>query len=136
LIAELRTVTAVGQITALITRDIAGGISLEHADALAGLLKELHAAGADDQVAALADRVATSTAFTTPWEAETLLQALHSVGAGPQAGLYAERLPAEGHYAIFLQHDPHPERLRFGREPDGKPAPPWNWDDIAAAHDA
>jgi hypothetical protein len=135
LISELRTVEATRQITTLINRDFVGGVSLNYADALAELLKELHTVGADNQVAALANRAVTETAFTNPREAETLLQALRSVDARPQAGLYAERLPAQGHFAIFLQHDHHPEkRLRFGREPDGRPAPPWGWDDIAAAH--
>lgn len=55
---------------------------------------------------------------------------LRSVGAGPQAVLFAERLSAAGHFAIFLQHDGHPERFRFDREPDGRPAPPWAWDDV------
>jgi glycerol uptake facilitator-like aquaporin len=130
LICELRAVGATGQVTTLIARDLVSGVSLDYAGPVVELLRELRAAGADDQVAALADRAAAHTAFTVPGEAQWLLQALRSVGAGPQAGLFAERLPAVGHFAIFLEYVGCPERFRFGREPDGRPAPPWAWDDM------
>jgi hypothetical protein len=45
-----------------------------------------------------------------------------------QAGTLADRLPAEGKFALFREQADHPMRYRFGREPDGSPAPSWGWD--------
>jgi hypothetical protein len=109
---------------------LADHVPLDYAGALAELLRELQAAGANDQVTALADRATAQTIFTIPSEPQTLLEALRSVGAIRQARLLTDRLPAEGHFATFLQQDNHPERFRFGREPDGCPAAPWGWDDV------
>lgn len=133
LICELRAVGATSQITTLTTRDFIGGVSLDYAGPIAELLRELHTAGVGDKVAALADRAAAHTAFTIPGEAQTLLHALRSVGAGPQAGLFAGLLPGAGHFTIFLRYDGYPEHFRFGREPDGRPARTWAWDDLVAS---
>jgi hypothetical protein len=39
-------------------------------------------------------------------------------------------LPAEGLFHLFREQANHQVLYRFGREPDGTPAPSWGWEDL------
>jgi hypothetical protein len=39
-------------------------------------------------------------------------------------------LPAEGLFDLFCEQANQQVPYRFGREPDGTPAPSWGWDDL------
>jgi hypothetical protein len=39
-------------------------------------------------------------------------------------------MPPEGMFGLFLNQPGHELQYRFGREPNGSPAPPWGWDDL------
>ena len=41
-----------------------------------------------------------------------------------------DRLPAEGMLAPLREQADHQTQYRFGREPDGSPTPPWDWNDL------
>jgi hypothetical protein len=58
------------------------------------------------------------------------MRALRRTGAETQAGKLVERLPAGGLFHLFCQEGDNRIRYRFGREPGGKPEPPWDWDDV------
>ena len=55
-----------------------------------------------------------------------LLSVLREAGAGELAA----RLPAAGMFRLFLEPEGRADQFRFGREPDGTPAAPWDWDDL------
>jgi hypothetical protein len=59
-----------------------------------------------------------------------LLSRLRAAGADEQAGALAARLPADGMFELFLEQEGRADQFRFGREPDGTPAAPWDWDDL------
>ncbi|MEU0250527.1 hypothetical protein ABZ192_40790 [Streptomyces sp. NPDC006235] len=59
-----------------------------------------------------------------------LLDALRDVGADEQVTALAERLPAAGHFGLFINHGGHREQFQFGREPDGSAASSWTWNDL------
>jgi hypothetical protein len=33
-------------------------------------------------------------------------------------------------FQLFLEQEGNQDRFRFGREADGSPAKPWNWEDL------
>lgn len=65
-----------------------------------------------------------------PTAAAHLLHALQNAGADEQASVLIGRLSAEGMFNVFCGLNDHRARYRFGREPDGSPAPSWTWDDL------
>jgi hypothetical protein len=87
-------------------------------------------AGARDQAAVLAARAAAHAALDTPDAVEHLLHTLREAGAADQAETLIGRLPAEGQFPLYCEKADARVRYRFGREPDGKPASPWSWDDL------
>jgi len=63
-----------------------------------------------------------------------LAQSLRAAGAVAQADHLLRRLVAAGHFTDFdsLDNGEGPGDFRWGREPDGTPTQPWNWDAIRA----
>ena len=55
-----------------------------------------------------------------------LLGSLREAGAEQQTA----RLPAAGMFGLFLEQEGRSDQFRFGREPDGTPAAPWDSDDL------
>ena len=64
------------------------------------------------------------------WMQDSRLRCVGQRGAGEQARVLVDRLPAAGHFDVFQQVAGHEVRYRFGREADGSPAPSWGWDDL------
>ncbi|WP_242890940.1 hypothetical protein [Actinomadura litoris] len=59
-----------------------------------------------------------------------LVRRLAKVGANDQAAALLQRLPAAGRFHTWKDLIVNPERFRFGREHDGTPAAPWDWNDL------
>ena len=104
---------------------------------VAALLKILLKAGAHDQIATLrrrdpAARVSLDDPRPSVWPPplKSLLESLQEAGAREQAAALAERLPGAGKFWLFRDQEDHRSRFRFGREPDGRPVKPWDWDDL------
>lgn len=57
-----------------------------------------------------------------------LLKALRHTPA--LADHLVERLPAAGLFGMYRYRRDDPEAFRYGREPDGRPSPPWGWGDL------
>ena len=125
------------QVTTLLDRDPAARVPLDDPGAVAALLKILLKAGAHDQVTTLlrrdpAARVSLDDPRPSGWPPplKSLLESLQEAGAHEQAAALAERLPGAGMFRLFRHQEDHRSRFRFGREPDGRPAEPWDWDDL------
>jgi hypothetical protein len=104
---------------------------------VAALLKILLEAGAHDQVTTLLRRdpaacVSLDNPRPSVWPPplKSLLEGLQEAGAREHAAALAERLPGAGMFYLFLDQEDHRSRFRFGRETDGRPAEPWDWDDL------
>jgi hypothetical protein len=65
-----------------------------------------------------------------PPSLKSLLESLQEAGAREQATALAERLSGAGKFDLFRQRQGHRDRFRFGREADGRPAEPWDWEDL------
>ena len=131
LLDSLREAGADRQAAALLDRDPATHAALDNAYGVARLLDSLREAGADRQAAALLDRdPATHAALDYPHGVARLLDSLQEAGADRQVTILIDRLPAGGLFGLFLEQGNHQTRYRFGREPDGNPALPWNWEDL------
>ena len=87
------------------------------------LLEARRDAGAEEQVAVLAGRLAAHASFDNPSAPVLLLEILRRVGTEEQFGAFVHRLPAEGRFDLFRQEADYYARYRFGRESDGSPAP-------------
>jgi hypothetical protein len=94
------------------------------------LLERLHEIGANEQESALAERAAVHTPVGDRYAVARLLESLRGIGAQKQAAVLAARLPAAGMFTSFLEQSGPGDRFRFGREADGTPADPWDWDDL------
>jgi hypothetical protein len=137
LLGVLWRTVAKEQVTTLLRRDPAAHVPLDNPDAVAALLKIFLKAGAHDQIAALlrrdpAARVSLDDPPVKVWPPplKSLLEGLQEAGAREQATALAERLPGAGLFDLFCQQQDRRDRFRFGRENDGKPAEPWDWDDL------
>jgi hypothetical protein len=117
-------------IAPLLERDPASAVEIRHPDSFHPLLHKLRAAGADEQLRSLAARIAESIPLDYPKGLDRLLDTLQSLGAGKEATKLVDRLPAAGLFAFYCYRVGGETRFRFGREPDGSPATPWNWDDL------
>ena len=126
----LRWAGAEEQVAALLARDPVPYVSLDNPGDVADLLGALQEAGAHEQAAALAARAAAHVALDNPGDVADLLGVLREVGAEDQFRTVIDRLPAEGHFGLFREQAGHQMPFRFGREPDGSPAPPWGWSDL------
>ena len=98
---------------------------------MADLLRTLREAGAHEQAAALLARdPAAHASLGDPYRVADRLGELREAGAGQQAAALAERLSAVGMFGLFLEQEGLADQFRFGQEPDGTPAAPWNWEDL------
>ncbi len=119
------------QVAALLARDPAAHAILDDPSAVAGLLVALRRVGAGDQVAALLARdPAAHAALDNSSAVARLLDALRNADAEGQVSTLRDRLPAEGLFNLFCEQINHRVLYRFGREPNGTPAPSWGWDDL------
>ncbi|HEU5156114.1 MAG TPA: hypothetical protein VFU43_03895 [Streptosporangiaceae bacterium] len=59
-----------------------------------------------------------------------LLKVLRNAGKPDQVAALMERLRVGGSFYEFLGIVDRPERFRFGRDPDGNAAQPWDWEDL------
>jgi hypothetical protein len=66
----------------------------------------------------------------SPGGVAALLGGLRAADAGEQAAAPAARRPAAGGFGLLLEQEGRADQFRFGREPDGTPAAPWDWDDL------
>jgi hypothetical protein len=129
LLRELRAAGALEQAAALAARAAAHAGLGDAGRGLPFLLMALQRAGALEQAAAMAARAAHAD-LGDPLAARMLLFSLRVAEAQEQATVLVERLPAAGLFQDFLEHGDNGDRFRFGREPDGRPAVPWGWDDL------
>jgi hypothetical protein len=125
------------QAATLLRRDPAAHVRIDDPSPVAALLKILLKAGAHDQIATLlrrdpAARVSLDDPSPRVWPPplKSLLESLQEAGAREQATELAERLPGAGKFDLFRQQQDRSDRFRFGRETDGRPAEPWDWDDL------
>ncbi len=125
------------QVTTLLRRDPAARVPLDDPSAVAALLKILLKAGAHDQITTLlrrdpAARVSLDDPRPSVWPSplRSLLECLQEAAAREQATALAARLPGAGMFYLFLGQEDRLSRFRFGREADGRPAEPWDWDDL------
>ena len=131
LLDGLRKAGAEQQAAALLARDPAAHVALDDPGGVGILLGKLRAAGAHQQAAALAARAAAYASLDKPAGGVIhLLDKLREASAHQQAAVLAGRLPAAGKFDLFLEQERRPDQFRFGREPDGTPAAPWDWDDL------
>jgi uncharacterized protein YidB (DUF937 family) len=110
----------------------AGQARLDDPQAVAGLLGEFRDAGAGDAVRALLARDPARQVSLQPGGKAgvgRLLTALRAAGAGDAARALAARAADAGMFDLDGDGAIH----RFGREPDGAPAPPWSWAEPGAA---
>ncbi|MFD0903304.1 hypothetical protein [Actinomadura sediminis] len=140
LVDALRELDAHDQVDALTAR-VAAGYDLTSPANVARLLTFLSRLGKNAEIAALLDRrpAAHVRIDEEPGPDADLLDdppitgllaALRKLGAPAHVAELTARLPAAGMFDLFAANAEHGERYRFGREPDGSPAPPWSWDDL------
>jgi uncharacterized protein YidB (DUF937 family) len=127
LLDSLREAGADQQVTALAAR-AAAHVPLDNPPAVADLLGSLREAGADQQVTALAVRAAAHVTLDDPRAVASLLGSLREAGADQQVTVLAARLPAAGMFGFVPEYTG--SRFRFGREPDGRSAESWGWDNL------
>jgi hypothetical protein len=95
---------------------------------VAMLLEALRGMGEREGIAALLARdPAAHVVLDDPHGIARLLDHLRDAGAEENLRALVDRLPAEGQFSLFLKRDGHEVSYRFGREPDGSPASPWDW---------
>jgi hypothetical protein len=111
----------------------AGHASLDDPGAVAGLLREMGAAGASDAVATLATRAAGHSSLDDPRAVAGLLRELGAAGARDEVTTLATRAANAGMFEGFLKVYPGgAARYPFGREPDGAPSHTWTWQEPAS----
>ncbi|MFF7764150.1 hypothetical protein [Streptomyces griseorubiginosus] len=109
----------------------AAEVALDDPGAVAALLGSMREARAKEQVAALLARNPAAHAdLGSVYGVEALLNELLAAGAADQVTVLAARLPAAGMFGLFLKVGDHSVQYRFGREPDGRPANRWSWDEL------
>ena len=94
------------------------------------LLNTMREGRLSEQLSKLLDRdPAAHTPLDHAYHASKLLEALQKAADREQVEILIGRLPGEGSMELFEQED-DARLFRFGREPDGNPAPPWSWEDL------
>jgi hypothetical protein len=73
---------------------------------------------------------AAHVSLANPRVVAAVLDRLREAGAPEQAAALAGRLPGAGLFELFREQEDRQDRLRFGREADGRPARPWGWEDL------
>ncbi|GAA2723985.1 hypothetical protein [Actinocorallia aurantiaca] len=94
------------------------------------LLEALQEAGAHTAIDILAERAVEHFSLEEPNSLADLLDGLRKAGAHEQADRLVPQLPALAMFPLFLEESSTATDFRFGREPDGRPSPPWQWDDL------
>ena len=130
LLGSLQAAGAQEQATALLRRDPAAHVSLDDPGAVGRLLGSLQAAGAQEQATALAERAAAHVALDNPYAVASLLDGLQAAGAQEQLTALADRLPGAEMYELFRKLEDRQDQFRFGRDADGSPAGPWDWEGL------
>jgi hypothetical protein len=129
---SLHAAGADSQVRALADR-VTAQAPLDRPHFAATVVRFLHAVGAGPPLERLADRVAAGLALDDPYsggDIEKVLTALREAGAGRQAAALVERPPGGGQFELFVEQTGTGDRFRYGRDPDGTPAEPWDWDDL------
>jgi hypothetical protein len=148
LLGALRAAGADDAVTVLATRAAAGvttlmarnpvdpaaaGASLGDPRTVDLLLRALREAGADDAVTALATRAAAGVRLGDPRAVDLLLGTLREAGADEAVTALAGWAANAGMLDLVLQACPdEAASYPFGREPDGTPSQPWNWQEPAS----
>jgi hypothetical protein len=130
LLRSLRDADATEQIAVLAER-AATDVPLKNPDHVTTLIDSLRDTDATEQVAMFAER-ALIRRFGYDPGLGVLLHTLVRTGAIRQAATLTERLPAAGHFPLFIEVADHRTRFRFGREPDNTSARRWSgmtWSD-------
>ncbi|WP_189554693.1 hypothetical protein [Streptomyces lavendofoliae] len=121
------------QVTTLAKR-AAADAALDNPHTVRELLEALGKVKAHEQVTTLAKRAAADAALdnrhTVPRLLEVVLPALKAARAGEHIAVLTERLPGSGCFDSFIRFGDHGTRFRSGREPDGRPADPWSWQEL------
>ncbi|MEU9737431.1 hypothetical protein [Streptomyces sp. NPDC048002] len=130
LLTALRRTGGQEQVDLLLARNPAAHVPLDDPRSVAHLLDALRKAQAPEQVdVLLARNPAAHASLDNVLSLAHLLSAFRKAGAQEQVGALAERLPAAGHFHETID-ERNTEQFRFGREPDGRPASSWSWDDM------
>jgi hypothetical protein len=131
LLDALRSASAEEQAATLLARNPAAHVSLDNPMGVAQLLDALRSASAEEQLATLLARnPAAHVSLDDRNDVVHLLETLRKTSADEQVKTLIDRLPAEGQFALFHEQTGQATRYRFGREPDGRPALSWGWDDL------
>jgi hypothetical protein len=126
----LREAGAEDQVAALAAR-AADHAPLDDAFGVARLLNILRWSGAEEQAASLLARdPAAHVSLDNPNDVTELIDALRKAGAENQASELVDRLAAERQFDLFDKQAGIHTPYKFGREPDGSPAPAWSWNDL------
>jgi hypothetical protein len=129
LLLSLRAAGAQEQVTVLASR-AAANVLLDDPTAVEALVDSLRWVSAQEQVTVLASRAAANVPLDDTDAVARLLSSLRDAGAQKQATALADRLPEAGMFELFREQEHCQERFRFGRELDGSPAKPWDWEDL------
>ncbi|MFG1646586.1 hypothetical protein ACGFMK_40460 [Amycolatopsis sp. NPDC049252] len=128
LLKKLHELGIDNQVTILADR-LAAFARIDNTDTSTRLLEVLRAVGADDQADTLETRLKAAYVCNEEWNPADLA-ALTPMDVA-EVVTAVDELPAAGQFGDFLRVGDHARRFRFGREPDGTPAEPWSWDDLA-----
>ena len=131
--AAARRPGAQQHVEVFLARNPAGHVLLNDPAGVTRLLDGLREAGAQQQIDVLLGRDPVGHVVLDHWaESLMLLISLRNAGAREQAAALHARLPAAGMFEAYFYAMEEEERLRFrfGRQADGTPAPPWDWDDL------
>jgi transcriptional regulator with XRE-family HTH domain len=129
LMSELRGAGAEAQLAALLARDPAAHVALTNLYEVSRLLDEMLEAGAEQQAAALAMRAAIHVPLNDADAIDVLLKSMRNTGTKAENTL-AARLPAAGHFRLFMKVGANLGKFRLGRDLNGTPTPSWAWDDL------
>jgi hypothetical protein len=125
LLPILLKIGASDAVAALLARAPARHVSLNDPQDVTWLLRALRDVGASDAVAELLARdPARHASLDDPWRVRELLEALQEAGDSDAANTLAAQAANAGMFGL------PPDKTSvytFGREPDGKPTPAWNW---------
>ncbi|MEU4806602.1 hypothetical protein [Actinosynnema sp. NPDC023587] len=129
LLEALHRVGATSQVDAL-AEYIAASAAVNDIHDVDALLNALYKAGATEQAATLISRAAQQARIYDRDDIDVLLTRLRESGAVDQIAALADHLAVVGRFDLFMSIKGHRKDFRFGREPDGKAALPWTWDDL------
>lgn len=130
LVRDLQNIGAREQVTALLARDPASQVRTLDPDDAERLLKALAETGFPLQVSSFLRDATTYFVLSDAKLRARLLKEMRAAGEDDRVAALIDRLAATGRFEEFLSLVERPERFRFGREPDGRPAEPWGWEDL------